>query len=611
MALTPMREDLNIISRLDDEPNDTQGLTPAELKARFDLAGNRIQAYINDTLLPEVEDAIESRVPASRRICGKTLERDVALTARDVGALPEDTPIPATLADLAQDPEHRTVTDAEKAAWNAKGTLALGETAQTAFRGDLGKTAYEHSQMTGNPHGTTPADIGAAEVEHGHGSITPDGKIGSAANQAVFTGEQGALRTGVLPVEAGGTGAATAAAARAALGAAAAEHAHPNMSVNGKALEGPVTLTAGDVGAVPLERRVNNKPLTGDLTLTLEDVPDGGARLALTPAERAKLQALEPYVLPVASAATLGGVRVGAGLSIDQNGVLSAVTASGDVPGDMVRAVYDPDGDGVVRAAEVAYGVDWENVANKPDIPATLAALAQDPEHRTVTDAEKAAWNTKSTLALGETASTAYRGDRGKIAYDHSQAAGNPHGTTPADIGAVPATRKVNGKPLSADVSLSASDVGAAAAAHVHGNLTSDGRIGSMAGRAVFTGEQGLLQAGVLPLSAGGTGASTAAAARAALGAAAFLAGTAVLEPGWTGPNGQGYYTRTVSAQGVLASDWVDVTRVLDLSDKSASDQVQAAWDKVAECAVGEGVLTFYAPEDINTAIPVAWKVVR
>ena len=38
------------------------------------------------------------------------------------------------------------------------------------------------------------------------------------------------------------------------------------------------------------------------------------------------------------------------------------------------------------------------------------------------------------TLALGETSGTAYRGDRGKIAYDHSQVTGNPHGTTIANI---------------------------------------------------------------------------------------------------------------------------------------------------------------------------------
>lgn len=38
------------------------------------------------------------------------------------------------------------------------------------------------------------------------------------------------------------------------------------------------------------------------------------------------------------------------------------------------------------------------------------------------------------SLALGETSSTAYRGDRGKTAYDHSQASGNPHGTTGAGV---------------------------------------------------------------------------------------------------------------------------------------------------------------------------------
>lgn len=41
-----------------------------------------------------------------------------------------------------------------------------------------------------------------------------------------------------------------------------------------------------------------------------------------------------------------------------------------------------------------------------------------------------------SSLALGETSSTAYRGDRGKIAYDHSQlTSGNPHKVNKTDIG--------------------------------------------------------------------------------------------------------------------------------------------------------------------------------
>ena len=43
------------------------------------------------------------------------------------------------------------------------------------------------------------------------------------------------------------------------------------------------------------------------------------------------------------------------------------------------------------------------------------------------------------SLALGETSSTAYRGDRGKTAYDHSQATGNVHGTTASQIPNTPA----------------------------------------------------------------------------------------------------------------------------------------------------------------------------
>ena len=46
------------------------------------------------------------------------------------------------------------------------------------------------------------------------------------------------------------------------------------------------------------------------------------------------------------------------------------------------------------------------------------------------------------SLALGETSATAYRGDRGKIAYEHSQLTGgtNPHNTTFANIASKPTT---------------------------------------------------------------------------------------------------------------------------------------------------------------------------
>ncbi len=41
----------------------------------------------------------------------------------------------------------------------------LGETAENAYRGDRGKAAYDHSQLTsGNPHNVTAADLGLGDV---------------------------------------------------------------------------------------------------------------------------------------------------------------------------------------------------------------------------------------------------------------------------------------------------------------------------------------------------------------------------------------------------------------------------------------------------------------
>ena len=41
-------------------------------------------------------------------------------TAQEVGAMPDTTKIPSALSELSEDTTHRVVTDAEKAAWNAK-----------------------------------------------------------------------------------------------------------------------------------------------------------------------------------------------------------------------------------------------------------------------------------------------------------------------------------------------------------------------------------------------------------------------------------------------------------------------------------------------------------
>lgn len=85
--------DLNIIAKLDDEPNDVGGLSSDQLKAKFDEAGNIIKDYLNNTLIPAIlaSDATEAERTAAeaQRVSNENVRvanekaRQIAETARD------------------------------------------------------------------------------------------------------------------------------------------------------------------------------------------------------------------------------------------------------------------------------------------------------------------------------------------------------------------------------------------------------------------------------------------------------------------------------------------------------------------------------------------------
>lgn len=54
MALEIMKENVQIIQSLSDYPNQEEGLTAGEMKAKFDEAAVRLKNYLNDLVVPEI-----------------------------------------------------------------------------------------------------------------------------------------------------------------------------------------------------------------------------------------------------------------------------------------------------------------------------------------------------------------------------------------------------------------------------------------------------------------------------------------------------------------------------------------------------------------------------
>jgi len=59
MAIPKMEEDVEVISKLGDIPGSDDGLTTQELKHRFDLGAVLIKDFINNVLIPGIENAVD------------------------------------------------------------------------------------------------------------------------------------------------------------------------------------------------------------------------------------------------------------------------------------------------------------------------------------------------------------------------------------------------------------------------------------------------------------------------------------------------------------------------------------------------------------------------
>lgn len=159
-----------------------------------------------------VKAALDGKVPTSRTINGKALSANITLSASDVSAIPSSekganngvaeldetgkvpsSQLPSYVDDVLEynSLNNFPATGESGKIYIAKDTnktyrwsgttyvqisasLSLGETSSTAYRGDRGKEAYEHSQVTsGNPHNVTKSDVGLGNVVNTGDSATP------------------------------------------------------------------------------------------------------------------------------------------------------------------------------------------------------------------------------------------------------------------------------------------------------------------------------------------------------------------------------------------------------------------------------------------------------
>lgn len=183
----------------------------------------------------------------------------------------------------------------------------------------------------------------------------------------------------------------------------------------------------------------NDKDAVAAYTETAEAASQS-AEAAATTAVEAKDDVLE-YKTQAESAAQSAATSANqaadialavAGLKDDVIGLKSdAVEAKGEA---LAAAVVAENNASVATTKASDASIYASNAADSADAAATSEANAKDYADAAAQSAEEA--SQVAHLELGETSDTAYRGDRGKAAYDHSQTTGNPHGTTYSQVGA-------------------------------------------------------------------------------------------------------------------------------------------------------------------------------
>lgn len=424
LVIPELDDDLNIIQKLDDEPNDVGGLTAAQLKAKFDEGPNAIKRYINDELLPAISDTVAEADARAEAEQGRVAAEAARVTAEQGRAGAENTRISQEAARVA-------VEQARVAAEQGRATAEQGRASAEATRVSQ-ETARQDAE----------AERAAAEQERVN---TDTGIVAQATQQATAAGQsataaaasaQTAAQQVTLAQQAAGS-AATAAASQltgqmagyvsdaqeAAQGAADAAEA---ISAYGTEVQVSITATGWTGSAAPYTQTV---AVAGLLANSYGDIgPANSATAAQRAAYRSALIAVTAqadgsvtlvadgdkpavdipavvrfggvldtgggggaYTLPAATADTLGGIKVGTGLSVEADGTLSAMGGGITVDSALSGFSENPVQNKTVYyallgRASIDHTHAYGDITGKPTIPTVPTALP-NPHKLTFTGA--------------------------------------------------------------------------------------------------------------------------------------------------------------------------------------------------------------------------------
>lgn len=188
MALPTCNEDMDIISKLDDEPNDVGGLSAASLKAKFDLAGNLLKKALNDLVAALGNNAAAKSIGFTPTTAVKETNVQDAIEN-----------VQSQIAGVSQGGIADGAVTAEKIADGAVGTAAIADDAVTADK--LATDAVDTDAIKWGAVDTYRLkDAAVTEKKLANGAVT-ESKIGyyavteqKIASKAV-TGEKIADRT--------------------------------------------------------------------------------------------------------------------------------------------------------------------------------------------------------------------------------------------------------------------------------------------------------------------------------------------------------------------------------------------------------------------------------